>query len=124
MSNNKKILVVEDEHTLRAALHSKFENEGYEILDAKDGEEGLAVALEQHPDIILLDVIMPKMDGIEMAKRLRADAWGKTVPILILSNAPDMSKVQEAMENGIFEYFIKSDTKIEHIVEKVESLLS
>lgn len=89
-SANKKILVieaVEDNAPLRKALHDKFSLEGFSVIDAKDGEEGLTVAMSEHPDLILLDILMPKMDGLTMMKKLRqGDEWGKHVPIIVLTN--------------------------------------
>jgi CheY-like chemotaxis protein len=123
MNSSKKILVVEDETSQLEVLCEKLSKEGLLTLKAKNGEEGLSVALEEHPDAILLDIMMPKMNGLDMAKKLREDSWGKKVPILVLTNSPDMKKVQQAVENEIFEYFIKSDTKIEHIVERVKELV-
>ncbi len=105
------------------ALHDSFAKEGFGILEARNGEEGLAIALKEHPEAILLDIVMPKMDGIEMARALRSDPWGSKVPIIILTNAPDIKKVEQAVENQVFEYFIKSDTKLKHIVERVREIL-
>lgn len=123
MENKKKILIVEiveDEATLSNALSDKFAHEHFEVLKAKNGAEGLSVALSQHPDLILLDLAMPVMDGITMLKKLRTDDWGKSAHAIILTNASDTEKVAEAMENEVFEYHVKSDTKIEDIVARVK----
>ncbi len=120
----KKVLIVEDELPQRQALRDKFTKEGFVVLEAVNGEDGLKVAFESQPDAIVLDIMMPKMDGIEMAKRLRLDEAGKHIPVLILSNAGDMEKIQQALENNIFEYFIKSDTKISSIVEHVRKMVT
>ena len=119
----KKILVVEDEEPLLEALQDKLGKEGYEVCRAKDGEAGLALALKEHPDLILLDIIVPKMDGLEMANRLREDTWGKTVKILILTNSPSIDDVAKSLENRVFEYLVKSDTTIEYVVEKVKEMV-
>ena len=76
-SLKKTILIVEDEPVYQEALVNKFNIEGFDTLTAENGEEGLSIALEKHPDLILLDLQMPKMDGIEMAKKLRQDEWEK-----------------------------------------------
>jgi len=119
----KKVLIVEDDLSQRQALRDKFTKEGFTVLEAQNGEQGLEVAFKSLPDAIVLDVMMPKMDGLEMAKRLRIDEWGKMVPVLILSNAGDIEKIQQALENHIFEYFVKSDTKIETIVAQVKKMV-
>ncbi len=75
-TQTKKILVVEDDVPELNALRDKFTREGFSILTAKNGEEGLAIALREHPDLILLDIIMPVMDGITMLVKLREDSWG------------------------------------------------
>jgi len=86
MEGTKKILVVDDEPVLVDLLRAKLSQKGFNVVEAHDGEEGLNASLREHPDFILLDVIMPKVDGLTMLKRLREDEWGNTVPVLILSN--------------------------------------
>jgi two-component system response regulator MprA len=130
IKNNKKILVieeVEDEASLRNALRDKFTLEGFSVLEAKNGEEGLDVALREHPNIILLDIIMPKMDGLTMMKKLReADEWGKKVPIIILTN---LSAEDDRINRMIADYepayyFVKSDHTMDELLEKIKERLS
>jgi DNA-binding response OmpR family regulator len=120
---NKKILLIEDDAPLRNVLRDKFTIEGFDVIDAKDGEEGLAKALSEHPDLIMLDIILPKMDGITMLKKLREDAWGRDVHVFMLTNLSDNEKVADALQNNAFEYFVKSDIKIEDLVTKVRGTL-
>ena len=121
----KKILITEDERALREILQKKFSQEkDFEVLSAKNGEEGLELALSEHPDLILLDIIMPKMDGLTMLERLRRDAWGKTVPVIMLTNLSDELKVTEAIRRGSFDYLVKSDWNINDVVEKVKNRLA
>ena len=128
--NNKKILVieeVEDDASLRNVLHDKFTNEGFRVLEARDGEEGLATALREKPDIILLDIILPKMDGITMMKKLRESSeWGKHVPIILLTNlSADEEKINQAIvENEPAYYLVKSNWSMEELIEKVRERLS
>lgn len=119
----KKILIVEDEAPLRQALFDKFSREGFQVVQAKNGEEGLVVAVEEHPDIILLDIIMPKVDGLAMLKSLRNDEWGKDVPVIILTNLSDAENVSKAMESGAYEFLVKSDCKVNELVNRVKSKL-
>ncbi|OGH71913.1 MAG: hypothetical protein A3G00_00140 [Candidatus Magasanikbacteria bacterium RIFCSPLOWO2_12_FULL_43_12] len=123
MENKKTILVVEDEISLLNALCDKLTRENFAVLEAKNGEEGLEVALREHPDLILLDIIMPVMDGITMLKKLREDAWGKNAKVIILTNLSDNEKVAEALEQKSQEYLVKSDWKIEDVVAKVRERL-
>ena len=94
------------------------------ILEAHDGEEGLKISLKEQPDIILLDIVMPKMDGITMLKELREDRWGKNAKVLLLNTLSRNEKIAEAMSLGTFEYLIKTDWKIEEVVKRVKEKLS
>lgn len=123
MEPKKKVLVVEDEPALSAILRGKLEHGVCEVLEAKDGEEGLIIALSEHPDIILLDLNMPGMDGMTMLHKLRADAWGAKAGVIILTNVGDTEKVAQAMESDAFEYYIKSDTQIDTVVARVKERL-
>ncbi len=124
-AKRRVVLIVEDEQDMLQALVDKFAREGFDVLEAKDGEEGLGLALKEHPDLILLDIIMPKMDGMTMMKKLREDAWGKSVPIILLTN---LSATEEEIIKGIVEntpayYLVKSEWKIEDVVQKVKERL-
>ena len=120
----EKILIVEDEESLRTVLRDKLKGEGYNVLTAKNGKEGLAVALKKHPDLILADIIMPVMDGMTMVKKLRDDTWGKNVSVIILTNLSDAEKTAEAVDRGVFDILIKSDWKIEDVVDKIKNELN
>ncbi len=119
----KKILIIEDEQSLLNALVSKFEKEDFAVISARDGEDGLEKALTEHPDLVLLDIIMPKMDGITTLERIRRDNWGKKVPVIMLTNLSDEKKVEEAIELGSRDYLVKSDWNINDVVKKVRSKL-
>lgn len=116
----KKILIVEDEPTLLKALQAEFSREdGFDVIIAHDGEEGLKVALSEHPSLILLDLLMPKMDGMAMLKKLREDTWGKNVKVIILTNLDERGKVAEAVQNEVFDYMIKSNWNIGDVRKRV-----
>jgi len=119
----KTILIVDDERSLREAIVEKFSREGFKVVEAKNGEEGIKVAFSEKPDIILLDIIMPVMDGMSMLKKLREDAWGKDVKVIMLTNLSDTEKIAEAVAQGSFGYFVKADWKIEDLVTKVREQL-
>lgn len=129
---NKKIkkstiLIVEDEISLRNALHDKFAQKGFNVLEARDGEEGLSVSLEKEPDLILLDIIMPKMDGMTVLKKLRPEnKWSKNVPIILLSNlgGDDEMMMMEIENDKMTDYLVKSNWSLNDVVEKVKEKLS
>ncbi|MFA5993566.1 MAG: response regulator [Parcubacteria group bacterium] len=120
----KKILIIEDEDSLRKALVARFQMEELEVLEATNGEDGL-VSIEEHgPDMILLDIIMPKMDGITMLKKLRTTDFGKDVPVLIMTNVDDAKSLYEGIANGAFDFLIKSNWGIGDMVKKVKNKLA
>ena len=119
----KKILIIEDEPLLLGALAKKLSGENFKVFEAQDGEAGLATALGEHPDLILLDIILPLMDGMTLLKKLREDDWGKTAGVILLTNLSDGEKIKESMERDAYDYLVKSDWKLEDIVKKVKEKL-
>lgn len=124
-SKSATILVVEDEPDMRQALAESLSHEGFEVLQASNGGEGLAQALGIHPDLIVLDILMPKIDGMEMMKKLRqSNSWGRKVPIILLTNLSADDKIMHGIvEDQPSYYLVKSDWKIPDVVEKVKSLV-
>jgi len=120
---NSTILIVEDEKPLRQALVDKFTREGFSILEAKDGEEGLRAAQDKHPALILLDIIMPKMDGMTMLQELRRDDAAGGIPVIILTNLTDAKAVEKAVGQGVYDFLVKSDWRLEEVVAKVKKKL-
>ena len=123
----KTILIVEDEVPLKTALNDKLSREGFNVLVAKDGEEGLQIAVINHPDLILLDLIMPKMDGLSMMKKLRAESdWGKRVPIIILTNlSPDEEKINKGITEDMPAYYlVKTNLGVSDVIEKVKERIN
>ncbi len=123
MSQPKKILIVEDEAPLLNILKNKLTNEDHTVLIAKDGKEGLVTALTEHPDLILLDIILPVMDGITVLKKINADAWGKNAKVIMLTNLSDNQSVTDALLLGSHNFLVKSDWKIEDLIKIVNSKL-
>ncbi|OGD69033.1 hypothetical protein A3I18_00670 [Candidatus Campbellbacteria bacterium RIFCSPLOWO2_02_FULL_35_11] len=119
----KKVLIIEDDMLTVEAFLKRCESENFEIVRGRNGEEGLEIALREHPDLILLDIVMPVMDGETMLKKLRQDDWGKNAKVMILTNLDSSQKIMEAVNNNTFDYLIKSDWKIDDIVEKIKSKL-
>ncbi len=120
----KKILIVEDEEILLKDLADKFTETGFEVLTAKDGQEGLNVAFKNHPDLILLDIVMPVMDGMTMLYQLRRDPWGKEVEVILLTNLSDSDKIADSYSEGVHDYLVKSDWSLDDIMAKVKGKLS
>jgi CheY-like chemotaxis protein len=124
-TTKQTILVVEDERPIRDALRKKLTLAGYAVLAAADGKEGLALAIERRPDLILLDLLMPVMDGITMLAQLRADDRGTRIPVIILTN---QSADTEAINAAVAKheptfYLIKSDWTLDAIIEKIGQTL-
>ena len=118
------ILIVEDDLDLLEVLRKKFTMEKFEVLQAPDGKMGLEEAIRSQPDIILLDIIMPIMDGMTMLRKLREDAWGKTAAVILLTNLSDEGKVAEGMKHGVYDYLVKADWNIGDVVKKVKQRLN
>lgn len=119
----KTILIIEDELPLLRVMTRKFEKEGLAILQAKDGIEGLAMAKSHHPDLILLDLLLPGLKGMEVLRELRRDEWGSTVPVIILTNLSDSGKVAEALAHDVGDYLVKSDWMLADLAKKVHEKL-
>ena len=119
----KKILFIEDESALQRAVAQVLKPEGYEILQALDGEAGLTLALKELPDLILLDLILPKKDGFEVLKELKADERGKEIPVIILTNLDSAVDIEKALESGATTYLVKTSYRLTEVVEKIKSIL-
>lgn len=120
------ILVVEDEKVQREVLSEKLRSEGFTVLTAEDGQQGLQMALSERPDIVILDNRMPSMSGFAMLKRLReTDAWGEKVPVIFFSNVEPVSKDERLDLEAISPtaYLIKGDTDLGEITRKIREVL-
>ena len=121
-----KILIVEDEEIMLKALVDRFTSEKFEVISAKDGEEGLKLALIERPNLILLDIILQKMDGMTMMQRLRrTNSWGESVPIILLTNLNADDKIMKGItEDKPAYYLIKTQWTLDDVVEKVKERLA
>ncbi len=115
----KKILIIEDEEILLDLLKKKLSDLGYEVYTAKDGEAGLEAVKEIVPDLILLDIIMPKMGGFEVMERLQEDESLKTIPIIVISNSGQPVELNKAKELGAKDWLIKTEFDPKEVIEKV-----
>ena len=120
MKDTNTILIIEDETSLLDALSDKCKKEGYRVFTAKNGKNGLSLALEHHPDVILLDIVMPIMDGISFLEEIRKDPWGKTASIIILTNLTGSEEVSKSTGAGVYDYLVKSDWSLKDVIVKIE----
>jgi len=129
MENTKKqtILIVDDELIVHQILRDNLVADGFNVLQAKDGVEGLTIASLRHPDLILLDILMPQMDGLTMMQKLRTqDTWGKKVPIILLTNlSPNEERIMKRIvEDEPAYYLVKTDWNINNIIDKIRERLN
>lgn len=123
-SPQKKILIVEDEKLLGDALELKFKHEGYTVIRSANGQEGLEKVTSEKPNLILLDLMMPVMDGKTMLRKLREMDEFKTLPVIVLTNAGDVDNIRETQRfYNAEEFMIKSNVTPEEIVKKVKDLV-
>jgi DNA-binding response OmpR family regulator len=121
--DKKKILIIEDDNILQKALQEFLIGENFEVFSALDGEEGVKMTKENNPDLILLDIILPRKDGYEVIKDLKADEAVKNIPIVLLTNLGSLNDVEKALELGATTYLIKADYKLEEVVKKIKEVL-
>jgi DNA-binding response OmpR family regulator len=121
--SKKKILIIEDDRALQNALVEVLSNEGYETVSALDGEEGIQKVGTEKPDLILLDLILPKKDGYEVLAEIKKGP-NENIPVLILTNLEEIDNVQKALDLGAKTFMVKSDFSLKDIVEKIRQNLS
>lgn len=121
---NKRVLIIEDDLTLRNVLAEFLGSEGFLVGVASDGEEGVNMIKSYNPDIVLLDIILPKKNGFEVLKEVK-DSEGKlSVPFVLLTNLGSLDDIEKALELGATTYLVKGDYQVREIVEKVKEILS
>ncbi|OGZ17280.1 MAG: hypothetical protein A2Z78_01515 [Candidatus Nealsonbacteria bacterium RBG_13_36_15] len=119
----KKILFIEDESALQKTLGEILQQEGYQIISALDGKIGLESANDQKPDLILLDLILPKLHGLEVLKKLMDNPKTKKIPVIVLTNLEDAEGVEKALELGATTYLVKENYSLDEVVDKVKKTL-
>ena len=118
-----KILFVEDEPTLQKAVGEILDQEGFEVLAALDGEAGLELIKKEKPDLILLDLILPKKDGFTVLKEIKEDENLKDIPVIVLTNLEGMGDVEKAMSLGATTYLVKANYELDDVVAKIKKTL-
>jgi DNA-binding response OmpR family regulator len=124
MDKKNKILIVDDEEYIVKALSDHLGRKGYETITASNGEEGLSAAEKSMPDLILLDIIMPKMDGITMLRELKKNSKTESIPVIMITNLDNKESDMEANELGVAAYLVKTDYGLEEITKKIEEILN
>lgn len=119
----QKILFIEDEAVLQKTFEKTLREEGYDVVSALDGASGINLAKSQQPDLILLDLILPKMNGFEVLKKLKEDPETKEIPVIILTNLERMTDIDKVLELGATTYLVKVDYSLEEVVEKIRKTL-
>lgn len=118
-----KILLIEDDPFLIKMYQDKFVLEGFEVLVAEDGKVGLKMALEEDISLVILDLLIPQLQGIELLKKLRESEKGKLLPVVVLTNLTKKEKQQEAMKLGVKDFLIKADLTPGELVVKIKKIL-
>jgi len=119
----KKILVIEDDKFLRELIAQKLIKENFEVSEAVDGEEGIKKIDEEKPDLILLDLILPGIDGFEVLARMRKESTLSSIPVIILSNLGQKDDVEKGLKMGAVDYLIKAHFTPGEIIDKIKAVL-
>lgn len=123
MSAAKRVLLAEDDRFLRRACEQSLRQRGYTVTSAVDGEAALQLARSERPDLILLDMLMPRMTGLDVLRALKADAQTRAIPVLVLSNSSREQDIQEVTRLGVVAYLVKANLSLQELGERVAGIL-
>jgi DNA-binding response OmpR family regulator len=121
---DKKILFIEDEKSLQEILGQVLKQHGFEVKEALNGQDGIDFVEKFEPDLILLDLILPKVNGFDVLKKIKSNEKTKKIPVIILTNLESGENVQRVLELGAFDYLVKSNYSLNEIVNRVENALN
>ncbi|MBI4246328.1 MAG: response regulator [Candidatus Rokubacteria bacterium] len=124
MADAKRILLAEDDRFLRKAAEATLRGRGFTVIAAVDGEEALRLARSEAPDLILLDLIMPKLQGFEVLKALKQEPATAAIPVIVLSNLGQERDLQRTIEAGALAHFVKANLSLQDLVQRVEEALA
>ena len=119
----KRILLAEDDKFLRRAAEAKLRQRGFDVRSAVDGDEAVALAIERPPDLMLLDLLMPKRDGLQVLQALKAAEATRKIPVVILSNSSKELEMQRASSLGAVAYWVKANLSLQELCDRVDRLL-
>ncbi|MDD3887169.1 MAG: response regulator [Patescibacteria group bacterium] len=120
----KKILIVEDEAALLYALKAELSHNEFEVIEAIDGEKGLQALEDHRPDVVILDLLLPGIDGFEVLRRIKSKPETKNIPVIILTNLGDKESVEKGKSLGADDYLIKTDYSLEEVMKKLKGLVT
>lgn len=123
MENKAKILIIEDEEVLVNMYESKFISENYQVIKANNGEDGYLLTQKEKPDIILLDVILPKMDGFMVLNKIKQDLGIKDIPVILLTNLGQDEDIKKGKKMGAVDYLVKANLTPSEVVDKIKEIL-
>lgn len=123
MESKKKVLIVEDDNFLRSLTAKRLEKDGYMVAVAVDGETALVTAQEEKPDLILLDLLLPGLDGFGVLGKLKADADLKKTPVIVFSNLGQKEDIEKAKLLGADQFLIKANFTLDDVMEKISAAL-
>jgi DNA-binding response OmpR family regulator len=121
--NQKKVLVIEDEEIIRGILQKKIENEGYQVDIAVDGEDGISKIREIMPDIVILDIVMPRMDGFAVLEEMKKDENIANIPVIIVSNSGQPVEIDKVKEYGVKDWIVKTEFDPQEVINKIKAQL-
>lgn len=120
---NIKVLIVEDEEILLTALSEELKQQGFTVIGAKDGVEGVEKAASEKPDLVLMDLVMPRLDGLGALKQIKSSPATKDIPVMVLTNLSDYDKISEALATGAMDYLVKANYRLEELVAKIKMVI-
>jgi DNA-binding response OmpR family regulator len=123
MEKKKKIVIIEDEVILRETLQDFLAKEDFDVMSAADGWSGVELVIRKIPDLVLLDIILPKKNGYEVITELRENQFTKNIPIILLTNLGSINDIEKALALGATTYLVKADYQMKEIVEKIKGVL-
>jgi len=124
MSEKKHILLVEDDEFLSELYATKLNLEGYKVTLANDGEKGLKFAISEKPDLILLDIVLPKIDGFEVLKQVKSNSAIRNIPIILLTNLSQKDEVDKGLDLGAVDYLIKAHFMPSEVIKKIKKVFN
>jgi len=124
MSDKKKILIVEDDEFLRSLTVKRLESDGYVVAVAVDGETAVGAVTEEKPDLILLDLLLPGLNGFQVLEKIKASDETKNIPVIVFSNLGQKEDIEKAKELGANDFLIKANFTLDDVIEKVHSYIN
>lgn len=124
MTDKRKVLIIEDDSSLNKMYQDALGRAGFDVIVAFDGEKGLKLIYKEEPDLILLDLMMPKMNGFQVLEKMKDDSKANIIPVVILTNYGEIENIAKTIEMGVREFNIKSQNTPDQVVEKIKRILS